>query len=85
MRSFCTAKAPHIFSAKNGSVFVYSMFEIFNIILNNGAVGFEQLGPELLVLYLRNEMLFFRESLDMRCVIISGISKLEWTGKVSSP
>ena len=24
----CTAKAPHIFSAKNGSVFMYNMFEI---------------------------------------------------------
>ena len=28
VRSFCTAKAPHIFSAKNGSVFMYNMFEI---------------------------------------------------------
>ena len=27
-RSFCTAKAPLIFSAKNGSVFMYNMFEI---------------------------------------------------------
>ena len=27
-KSFCTAKAPHIFSAKNGSVFMYNMFEI---------------------------------------------------------
>ena len=28
VRSFCTAKAPHIFLAKNGSVFMYNMFEI---------------------------------------------------------
>ena len=28
VRSFCTAKAPHIFSAKNGSVFIYNLFEI---------------------------------------------------------
>ena len=28
VRSFCTAKAPHIFSTKNGSVFMYNMFEI---------------------------------------------------------
>ena len=28
VRSFCSAKAPHIFSAKNASVFMYNMFEI---------------------------------------------------------
>ena len=28
MRGAFTAKAPHIFSAKNGSVFMYNMFEI---------------------------------------------------------
>ena len=28
VRSFCSAKAPHIFSAKNGSVFAYNTFEI---------------------------------------------------------
>ena len=42
MRSFCTAKAPHIFSAKNGSVFMYNMFEILTSRLTNDV---EQLGP----------------------------------------
>ena len=27
VRCFCRAKAPHIFTAKNGSVFVYNTFE----------------------------------------------------------
>ena len=46
VRSFCTAKTPHIFSAKNASVFVY-MYHMFDtlIMLTNDIVSFEQLGP----------------------------------------
>ena len=47
VRSFFSAKAPHIFSAKNGSVFMYN--RNFNVTLTNDIVSFEQLGPEFAV------------------------------------
>ena len=43
MRSFCTAKAPHNFSAKDGSVLTNNMFEN----LTNNVISFEQQGPGL--------------------------------------
>ena len=45
MKSFCTAKAFHIFLAKNGSVFLYCTQNILkcNILLTNNVVSFEQL------------------------------------------
>ena len=45
MSSFCTAKATHIFSAKNFSIFAYLDVN-FNESLTNDIVSFEQLGPE---------------------------------------
>ena len=45
MSSFCTAKATHIFSAKNFSV---SLDQNFNELLTNDIVSSEQLGPALL-------------------------------------
>ena len=42
--SFCTAKATHIFSAKNFSIFAYHDVN-FNELLTNDTVSFEQLGP----------------------------------------
>ena len=45
MSSFCTAKATHIFSAKNISIFAYHSVN-FNELLTNDIVSFEQLGPE---------------------------------------
>ena len=39
MRSFCTAKAPHIFWQKNGSAFTYDR-------LTNDIVSFEQRGQD---------------------------------------
>ena len=44
--NICTAKAPHIFSAKNGSVFTCNMSKL-NILLTNNVVSFTQLGPLL--------------------------------------
>ena len=44
--SAAAAKVPHIFSAKNGSIFVDNTFEIS---LTNDVVSFEQLGSELLI------------------------------------
>ena len=48
MSSFCTAKAPHIFSAKKFSIFAYivSLDVNFNESLTNDIVSFEQLGPD---------------------------------------
>ena len=43
MSSFCTAKATHIFSAKNFSQFALDLN--FNESLTNDIVSFEQLGP----------------------------------------
>ena len=47
--SFCTAKATHIFSAKNFSIFAYHPNVNFNKSLTNNIVSFEQLGPVLFV------------------------------------
>ena len=47
MSSFCIAKATHIFSAKNFSIFVVSLDVNFNKSLANDVVSFEQLGPGL--------------------------------------
>ena len=44
MSSFCNAKATHIFSAKNFSIFAYHIVN-FNESLTNDVVSFEQLGP----------------------------------------
>ena len=44
MSSFCTAKATHIFSAKNFSIFAY-LYVNFNESLTNDIVSFKQLGP----------------------------------------
>ena len=44
MSSFCIAKATHIFSAKNFSIFAYHLIN-FNESLANDIVSFEQLGP----------------------------------------
>ena len=48
MSSFCTAKATHIFSAKNCSVhcICISLYVNFNESLTNDIISFEQLGPE---------------------------------------
>ena len=52
MRSFCTAKAPHIFSAKK-SVFAYKTFKIFDVLLTNDVIitndviSFEHAGPDI--------------------------------------
>ena len=48
MSSFCTAKATHIFSAKNFSIFAY------HISLTNDIVSVEQLGPGPSVYYQHN-------------------------------
>ena len=48
--SFCTAKATHIFSAKNFSIFIFGVN--FNESLTNDIVSFEQLGPDDLVFYI---------------------------------
>ena len=45
MSSFCTAKATHIFSAKNFRIFAYQFVVNFNESLTNDVVSFEQLGP----------------------------------------
>ena len=49
VRGVCHAKASHIFSEKNGSVFAYNVhvFDNFNVSLTNKVVtgNFEQLGP----------------------------------------
>ena len=42
-----SAKDSHIFSTKNNSVFVIFMLEMFNESLTNDIVNFEQLGPDL--------------------------------------
>ena len=47
MSSFCTAKATHIFSAKNFSIFAYHSIKILTVSLTNDIVSFEQLGPVL--------------------------------------
>ena len=47
-RSFCTAKASHIFSTKNIGIFQILTFEILNETLTNKVVSFEQPGPDLL-------------------------------------
>ena len=44
--SFCIAKATHIFSAKNFSIFL-SLDVNFKELLTNDVVSFEQLGPGL--------------------------------------
>ena len=44
--SFCTAKATHIFSAKNFSIFALSLNVNFNELLTNDVVSFKQLGPD---------------------------------------
>ena len=46
MSSFCTAKATHIFSAKNCSIFCVSLDVNFNESLTDDVVSFEQLDPE---------------------------------------
>ena len=50
MSSFCTAKATHIFSAKNFSIFAYHSVN-FNESFTNDIISFEQLGPDLFVQY----------------------------------
>ena len=44
-RSFCTAKASHIFSTKNIGVFWDINIWNFNVSLTNDVVSLEQLGP----------------------------------------
>lgn len=39
-----TAKAPHVFLAKDARVFAYSKFE--NLMLTNEVISFKQLDPE---------------------------------------
>ena len=47
MRSFCTAKAPHIFSANNSSSFsIHVICLKFKRSLTNDFVSVEQLGPD---------------------------------------
>ena len=58
MRSFCTAKASHIFSTKNIGVFEILLFEI-NVSLTNDVVSFEQPGPVLLYRQAENEKVWF--------------------------
>ena len=48
MSSFCTAKATHIFSAKNILHICVSFDVNFNESLTNDVVSFEQLGPDQL-------------------------------------
>ena len=45
MRSFSSAKAAYIFSAENGSVFIYNCSNTFEnfIMLTHHVIGFEQL------------------------------------------
>ena len=45
MQQFFWLKYCNDFSAKNGNLFAYNMFEIFNVSLTNSVVCFEQLGP----------------------------------------
>ena len=56
MRSFCTAKASHIFSTKNIGKFQILKFEILNEMLTNNVVSFEQPGPELIMYKRRKKM-----------------------------
>ena len=47
-RSFCTAKASHIFSTKNICVYLILMFEILTKqTLTNDVISFEPPGPEI--------------------------------------
>ena len=46
VKSFCTAKAAHFFSAKNGSIFDIWYLWKFNISLTNDIVSFEQLDQD---------------------------------------
>ena len=46
MSSFCTAKATHIFSAKQFQHICVSLDVNFNASLTNDVVSFEQLGPD---------------------------------------
>ena len=50
MRNFCTAKVPHIFFGKNGSVCV--KWICFNVSLTIDVIGFEQSDPELKCQYI---------------------------------
>ena len=43
--AFAKAKAAHIFSAKNNSVYAVLNDQSFNDMLTNNIVSFEQLGP----------------------------------------
>ena len=45
--ALANAKATHIFSSKNISVYVIFNDQSFNDTLTNDIVSFEQLGPEL--------------------------------------
>ena len=45
LKSFCNAKASHIFSLKNGGIFQLLGFEILKKKLTNDIVSFEQPGP----------------------------------------
>ena len=47
MRSFRNAKASHIFSTKNTSIFQILTFKIFNETLINDVVNFEEPGSDL--------------------------------------
>ena len=49
MSSFCSAKATHIFSAKNFSIFCISLDVNFNKSLTNDIVSFEQLDPGVII------------------------------------
>ena len=46
MSSFCTAKAAHICSAKNFSIFAFKLDVNSNKSLTNDIVSFEQPGPD---------------------------------------
>ena len=48
MRSFCIAKASHIFSTENIGIFEILTFEILTKMFTNDIVSFEQPGPVLL-------------------------------------
>ena len=52
--AFANAKAPHIFLAKNISDYAIFNDQSFNNKLTNDSVSFEQMGPELLTVLVKN-------------------------------
>ena len=75
MSSFCAAKATHIFSATNFSIFAY-LDGNFNESLTNDVVRFEQLGSALLVFCFMAAVTFFLSSFVLYRFFCSCLGKV---------